>query len=530
MLRDDEVDSVLRRRATTPPETKPNEARSSLTLRNWLRLLAIGVLAFIALGSWAISSPVGSSPDEGFHLSSIYCAATAPASLCPKAVGENSYLLPSDIADAGSCFRFNPSKPAACVRTKWTTLKVRQTAASVNKSSTYPGGFYWVMGAFATTNLAGTVYGIRAIDVLLCVVAAIAVLAIAPPNLRQAGGIGFLLAGGPLGWFLIASVNPSSWAFVSVGFYWIALLTYVAAKSNVVKYMALGLALALAVIGSIARSDVGGYIVIANLAVAAVVLLDRRNASRKRAFIGVLVLTSAIGLVTVLTTSETTGFTNAKGVQHIGHGIGAWVFNAMYIPQITFGAIGYSPLGWLDTNLPFIVPLSATIAIAVLVAHALRRCPRNILMTWICLVVLAIAIPMIMLYRSDAGANTFFVQPRYMLPLLPMLIGLPFIRRDAFCVTRFAAPYRWLFGAAVSLVFSVSLFWNTQRYVHGIHGTAPNLNLSTGARWWSNGLLSPTWNWVIGSGAFVAVVFLSISLLMPPGQSTAVQVPALEES
>ena len=50
-------------------------ARLPLTRRHWNILGVIALLASVfALGvAWAVSSPVGASPDDDYHLGSIWC-------------------------------------------------------------------------------------------------------------------------------------------------------------------------------------------------------------------------------------------------------------------------------------------------------------------------------------------------------------------------------------------------------------------------------------------------------------------------
>ena len=42
----------------------------------WIRMLWWPVLALAMLGAgfaWALASPIGAAPDEGYHMASIYC-------------------------------------------------------------------------------------------------------------------------------------------------------------------------------------------------------------------------------------------------------------------------------------------------------------------------------------------------------------------------------------------------------------------------------------------------------------------------
>src|SRR5262245_53254713 len=78
------------------------------------RLKAWGALAvLLALGCWALASPVGASPDEDFHLGSIWCAQGIEAGRCEQGPTAQSRLVPADVARA-TCYAFKPETSAAC--------------------------------------------------------------------------------------------------------------------------------------------------------------------------------------------------------------------------------------------------------------------------------------------------------------------------------------------------------------------------------------------------------------------------------
>ena len=47
----------------------------SLDPRGWLPPIALAGSLLLGLAAWALASPVGSSPDEDFHIANIYCIA-----------------------------------------------------------------------------------------------------------------------------------------------------------------------------------------------------------------------------------------------------------------------------------------------------------------------------------------------------------------------------------------------------------------------------------------------------------------------
>ena len=58
---------------------------NSTKLGNDPTLIMPCALLMLVLFGWSISSPIGSSPDEAFHISSIWCPTSAPSANCIEA-------------------------------------------------------------------------------------------------------------------------------------------------------------------------------------------------------------------------------------------------------------------------------------------------------------------------------------------------------------------------------------------------------------------------------------------------------------
>ena len=105
---------------------------------------------FISIGSWAFSSPVGSSPDDDFHLGSIYCGSFASEDLCGQI--DSIHNFPGGVVDSSACFAFQPATNALCTETKLSgqggkTDRINQVGGG------YPGGFYNFFSMFASKNV-----------------------------------------------------------------------------------------------------------------------------------------------------------------------------------------------------------------------------------------------------------------------------------------------------------------------------------------------------------------------------------------
>ena len=65
-------------------------AETRTRLRWWRVVLPLALL--VVFGSWAVTSPVGSSPDDDYHLSSIWCAGGERSGVCEVVEGEPEAL------------------------------------------------------------------------------------------------------------------------------------------------------------------------------------------------------------------------------------------------------------------------------------------------------------------------------------------------------------------------------------------------------------------------------------------------------
>ncbi|MCL2595294.1 MAG: DUF2142 domain-containing protein, partial [Promicromonosporaceae bacterium] len=129
------------------------------------RLVAAAIAAVMTLGAllaltgWATSSPPGSSPDEDWHLASIWCP-TPLENSCVTRVnddGTTSVELPKQLLYAAVCHAFHPEYSGAC----FDDLPPGLSWTNRLNNGAYPGGFYQVMHAFVGDDLLASVMVMR---------------------------------------------------------------------------------------------------------------------------------------------------------------------------------------------------------------------------------------------------------------------------------------------------------------------------------------------------------------------------------
>jgi hypothetical protein len=473
------------------------------------RIFALApALALIALMAWALASPVGSSPDDDFHLASIWCANAANTSVCEPGPTATERVVPSAIRYS-ACYAREPKKSAAC-ETAYLNESSKPSVITDRGSfqNNYPPVYYATMSLFAGPDIAASVVIMRLVNILLLVGITTALYLLLPVRRRSTLLWAWIVSVVPLGLFLIASNNPSSWAIIGIGSAWLALLGYLETHGK--PRIALGAIFALtSVMAAGARGDAALYIV---LSVGVVGILTFRVA-RDYFLAAILpVVVSVIAVYFFLSSQQSSVV--ATGLSSLaeansgtpGSTLNLLVKNLLNVPQLWAGALGTWGLGWLDTAMPAIVSLGGIIAfVGVVFVGVTRLTPRKT----IALAIVALALWALPTYVLVRGMNVVGqnVQPRYILPLMILFVGLAVfaVRSERFRLTRAQLiPMVTLLAVGES----VALYMNMRRYISGSEGH--EISLNTNMEWWWNIPISPMAVWMVGSLAFAALLVVLV--------------------
>lgn len=490
--------------ATLPSDDVPTKGRQRFR-PIWLA----PILMIVALGSWAVASPVGSSPDENFHLTSIWCANAARTDLCKPAADPSERFVPAATVFASSCFAGNAELTASCqdpIIARGPEPTVKTDSGSFE--STYPPVFYGTMNLLAGADIVLSVVLMRLLNVLLFVGISTALWLLLPSPRRSSLAWGWLISTVPLGLFLIASDNPSSWAIIGVGSAWLALLGYFESIGK--RKVLLGAVYALAVVmASGSRADSAIYV---GFATALVVLLTAAR-SRRYLLSALLPIVMCIVAVVFYLSSGQSAIASGDGLgpHNESNGpldaFGLLAYNLLNVQSLWAGVFGSWPLGWLDTEMPAIVSFGA---FAVFIAVGFAGLAIGSRRKAIALVTTVLVLWVLPTYVLISGGNHVGqnVQPRYLLPLIVMLAGLLVLAARG----RGFRLGRWQ-GITVALALcvaqAIALHVNIRRYVTGID--IQGWNLDAAPQWWWHGVaLSPIGVWATGTVCFSALVVIVI--------------------
>lgn len=494
----------------------------SIRTSRWRLIVLVPVFAMVALIAWAIASPVGSSPDDDYHLASIWCAQGARVGLCEQVPGQpKKRVVPSGVADT-LCNRTFPEQDKRCA------IGAKPPAPMVtthrgNFGGTYPPIYYTFMSVFASAHYAVSAIVIRVVNALLFVGITSLLYFLLTPTRRRTLVWMWAVAIVPLAAFLLASDNPSAWAVISGGTLLLALVGYF--ESQGWRSAALGgLAAVSAVMGAGARADAAVYAVISvGLALILAGRKTRRFWLKTILPAGIVVVAFLLYVASGQSGVASGGLTGSHTPSGLSTGGLLWN-NLLQVPSLWVGSLGTWGLGWLDTPMPAVVFVGCIGAFGAATFTGLLSSSTRKLVTVGVVLAALIAIPSWVLFQSDATVGQE-VQPRYLLPLLIVFGGAALLEVPPRPIV-FSRLQVAVMSLVISVANSVALHVNMRRYISGL--SVSDWDLNHYVRWWWHIPISPMLVWAIGSAAFAIAVVLALgevtlrSTLLRPATDPAI--------
>lgn len=410
-------------------------------------------VAFLILGlGWTFASPHGSSADDDYHLTSIWCS-QGHSSYCQDSGDEVGVVTPRIIAFPACYVTWPASKSAECVHDL--NYDLIYTTRVNPPSGAYPNGFYRVMGMMAGKDVVLSVQAMRVTNVAIASALLFYALLCLQRGIRRSMVISWAVGIVPLGIFFIASTNPSSWVITGVGTYWAFLLSLVFdhnARKRVFWARLIGLlgsvGLALA-----ARSDAALYLLTSTIAVLIVAAGFLHARWRFVLPVGIVGVLGLLGFAYVALRDRYLGWPMSwPGAQTATDQPNPAVKTLMEIPSFFVGLLGgqrpgfilsdsgynqgadgYRPtgllygLGWAEVQLPSIVAMAGLMAVVVVITVGLNSYRVSRLVAVLFLI--AAVVGQILIMRSMVDFISFWeIQPRYFLPILLVILGLLVLR------------------------------------------------------------------------------------------------------
>lgn len=496
-------------------DRRPRASWRGLLSRPTVRAAALIVAIFAALTAWAFASPVGSSPDEDYHLASIWCSAGERESACQVSEDGSVFSIPAALSQT-RCYAFQPETSASCQPADLITdsdgFEVTERGNFGIYEGDYPPLFFAVMGVFVGPDIEQSVINMRLFNIALFTAMLSSVYVASSVRVRRALVATSAVVVVPLGAFLIASVNPSGWAITSALTLLFATFGFLRTERRS-SMVILGLASVVSLaMGAGSRGDSAMYSVIA---LGAGTLLALRSVGHIKAIWPRLILPVVLAVAAGLTfLSSGSGAVSAPSETTSRWGAVVQFLDIFhYIP----GALGMYPLGWLDTGMPSIVWFLITLVCAGVVFAGIASIGLQRLVVLGLVSASLVLIPTYIMVTSWTPGTA--LQSRYIYPLLIVVVAVATLSTERKPFTLSTAQ-RWAVVCAVSVANAVAIYTNLRRYVTGVD--VRQVRLTPGEWWWSDAFISSEWVAIIGSVALFAVLVLATKVLvLPSDEATA---------
>lgn len=505
--------------------TQPTDAegtplrRASNLLHSRLRWLfgpLLAVLMIVTGLGWVLASPVGASPDDDYHLASIWCPRPVGDSCETRVIdGEVNVRVPEPIAKASHCFAFQGEVSAACTLPY---LNENNGYTRRYDEGNYPKGYYRFHHLFVTDSVNQSVLMMRTANLLISVVLLGAIASLIPTLHRRAFAISLLVTWIPMGLYYVTSNNPSSWALTGT-FAFAAAMFGSLSSTGMRRWLLLGLAALGALLCITSRGDSAFFLFVVSMALVFAVHWRRSHWP----FILFLVIASLVGISSMFSTGQSQIV--ASGDSEISFTpsgkLETFIRALLQVPRYIAGFYGYDRgPGWFDTpvNDPIVLVMLIVLGGALIVAigGGSWRKWMSALMVFGAL----LGVPILVTVRGFYP-QLWNYQPRYMLPLFAVVLFVLFIV-DSLNPAIFSRTQLLLIGMGVAFSHCLTLHRVLWRYTAGIVGGSEGpLNLNTFTQWWWPIPISPEVVWGVSSVAFVGVVILALVLSAPESELNA---------
>jgi len=456
-------------------------------------MVRIFVWLFASLAMMALLSPPGSSHDEWYHVSNIWCARGERASYCVDDVSEQT---------SSSTVRTNMTFQN-CQRAPDVPFWCPQDASTESQISmgSHPSLFYFALSWLIVPSVEVSVLLMRIVNALV-IVTMFAVIGSLLPNRHRM--VLFLLILGtftPSGYFLFASIHPSSWTALGIGVGWLA--WYSAGTPNEksthrkVRLLSVGALASVMAVGS--SWDAVPLLALTAILVGARLVSARYPGKRKTVFLltPVAVATVLVVLSRVVVLSPERYLkvmvTYSDGEPDSFTLFTSFLFNG--VPDI-LRALGSVPTASVVV-LPSLVYIGGLLVLAVLLVATYNSASRFQQLG--SAVIILTATTAIMAQAANMGPSVFYgVEPLFVYPLLLLAVGWWFSFGPADLTKRLLPHLKWVVNIAVA-IFALSAFTIAERFVD---------QQAFGIRLISDGPDQWWWSWVpIGPNV---VVLLSV--------------------
>ena len=468
---------------------------------------AIGIFisSFIFLGSWALSSPIGSSPDEGSHLVGIWCTEINKSVKCNNSEGPSKFS--SQLSGDESCYLYDADQSAGCLQSQ---EEVYKELSGFNEIK-----FYNFLNSFVSDNIIMSVIIMRFINVFILSVCIVFAFIYLRKDIFVGTVFSFMTVGLPLGFYLVTSINTTSWVILGSIFfipYIFEIVTNLSVRT--IPLIIVTMLLTYIYLGS--RQDgilFLGISIVSSIPILAykiknfnffIKMLKHNNLSRV-----VISLISLITLYLIYFVSTEIGKRASLGLYASTQNVTNWDIGYRFTSLIS-GALGGWGLGSLEVDMPGVVSVSSLFIFFSVIFISLGKSVIHSKLTLLIYVYFLIFVIWIFLFKSQLFVGQW-LQPRYILPIMFGLMSTSFVGIRQDWDKTFVSQIK-IFIFLSTVCFAIGQHTLLRRYTHGLDELY--LNLDQNKEWWWNFLpISPMQLLMIGTISYFATWLILLKRL-----------------
>jgi hypothetical protein len=440
------------------------------------------ILSFLILLGWAVGSPPGSSPDEDIHLTSAWCYSKYQGATCET--------VPLRLVEIGKCYFKDSGTISTCEKS---IPKDEVSPERIYNDNSY---YDFLANFVSLESIDKSTIQIRLVNSFLSAISILVLVLLTSRLIYLPIMISWLVVNIPLGFFILSSVNPSSWIYI-FSFLFLPLTYRIFTEKNqiylfITKFLILVLSCLLALN---ARPDTLLFATIFGTTLLPVFFSSKikKLGIRIAIYLSTLFISTYL-MLSIWSRSNLVNFRESK--------ISSWEIITS-LPSITTGVFGGWGLGSLETTMPPVTYVGSFVIVLALLFYGLRFINLPEAVSIFLIGLFAFIVPFFVLLRSNLRVGEWY-QPRYILPIFYVLIGLSLIvifrsfhEKSLLIIINFV-----FFLSSITFIFALHTFY--RRYVAGLDNF--NLFFEKTNSWW--------WEFPIFPNPFTFFTFTVISYLV----------------
>ena len=466
----------------------------------------MALLLFMTLAAWSMGSAVGSSPDENYVLTSIWCGTEGNPPYCRKdPTNDTAMIVPELVGMPGKCYYDGgPAQSALCQLQSYANDQTMPTSA-YNKGN-YPNLYFEFHRNLVSYDVALSVMKMRLLNSLIATLLIFAISSLTR-NKGSSALIILLSLSSPVAFYYISSIDSSSWAITgTIGFALALGVVWNNLHTRKILLPALLFCLISVFLAVNSRTE-SKYILLFLGALATFAIPTNKKKNRRKTISIFLVLTLLSILLSLSREIRSFGqFPSIAQNRLIGEfgntSYSLLVQNFLELPKAFLGFFGFWGLGNYDVQLPSLVLFLLMLNFLWIASFFFNQLNRNSRLV-ACGILGALLLALLEFNQQMDNYVNRLVQPKYLLPLFLGTISF-------FAILVKNNPTRSLtlkLSAAAMIANSVSLRTTLRRYTTG-NEIDVGRSLNNPLEWWWNFGPSPEIIWLAGTISFAVLLVL----------------------